>query len=160
MDSNPDGFISLEGDPEMGVDFYVSIQPLPAVLQTGTGHHHMDEIRWPPCAADELEPIPRAIKLAGSTAAGGYKIKTVVDCGACPNDVINQIISPNAIAENIEITTINHIGNGVASQATPIYEDQSFVLFRIMIESLKNVSSVNGAVGEFPDTDASLAAGK
>jgi len=91
VDSNPDGFISLEGDPEMGVDFYVSIQPLPAVLQTGTGHHHMDEIRWPPCAADELEPIPRAIKLAGSTAAGGYKIKTVVDCGACPNDVINQI---------------------------------------------------------------------
>jgi hypothetical protein len=78
-DSYPDGYIIMSGDPQEGVPVRIGIQPLPAPVQL--------DARWPPAACDPPESMPQILHFSGILR--GLHVRTIVDCGVCPNEVIN-----------------------------------------------------------------------
>ena len=80
LDSHPDGYIVMSGDPQGGVDVRLGVQPLP----TKPGN-----TPWPPAACNPPEPMPQVIHFTGMLRGLGTKM--IVDCGVCPNDMIQAI---------------------------------------------------------------------
>ena len=79
-DSFPNGYIIMSGDPQEGVHVRLGIQPLPAPRVGDLN------ARWPPAACDPPEPMPQILHFSGILR--GMHVRSIVDCGVCPNEVI------------------------------------------------------------------------
>ncbi len=90
-DSHASGYIMLGGDPQDGVHPRLYVQPLPGNTPSSSspGSTSMAHMPWPPMACDPPEPTPQALHFPSPLRRTAVKV--IIDCGVCPNDVIDAI---------------------------------------------------------------------
>ena len=88
-DSHPSGYIMIGGDPQDGIHPRLYVQPLPSGSTSSSGRTKSASDPWPPMACDPPEPTPQALHFPSPLRRTAVKV--IVDCGVCPNDVIDAI---------------------------------------------------------------------